>query len=509
MLMTSVYLPSLSYGSAGQFTSQWSSVKITTSTNVSIPRGNWADIARVKGASSATPTLEMIRGERWITLGRDEVGMLGLTSGQAVDILKQFPGRSAQVFARYSPENAQLRITVIRVEPRPDGYVYMSRGDWTPHHGEFDRAYRHHLTDTEKLDRTLAGYNPFQAFRGSNTDPVFYNIDLSAALVAIGHAMRMNEVTVGWLAVSSSRLDVQTKESGNVFAKKVTTTVDGLVSPVWYLVTPAELQPYGGISSQICANPAQVVAKPGGSAGMTDCDDQKHIVYSGVVASEWSGGSMPSQEDNVYHWETSKSSLSILSYVIITFVLFWAGGAAFGAAAGQGATGAAVGAAAGSGTGAGLIFGTFSAAEFAGIAAGTYAAGSTGFGTNAGLTSAQGSYAGSTGSGVNAISAPTTEQDAGLRAGVLLKQIAEPYTSGLSATRQMFVGNCPESSTQSECDAAGNSAGVIYRADSIRSSNTVEEFRKRYKTCQLLGYKGQQLSECAAPSSSGTFNDLQ
>ncbi len=505
---TSVLLPMQTYADSGQFVSKWIKVRTTNTSNVYIPAGNWVDIGRVRGAGSSTPKMEMIKGQKWITLARDEVGMLGLSSGQVADVVKQFPGRTMQVFARYSPENSQLRVALIRMEQRPDGFVYVSKGDWTPHHGEFYKAYRNFLTPTEKADPNQIGYNPFQSFRGDNTDPVFYNISFSAALVAIGLAMRLNQAGAAWLAVSSSRLDVQTHESGNIFRKTVTTTVDGKTSPVWYFVSAPELQPYGGASGQICASPAHVIPKSGGGSGDTTCDASEHFVQAGVVASQWSGGNMPSQEDTVYHWETSNSSLSVFSYVVITFLLFWAGGAAIAAGAGDSATAGAAAAAGGTSTGSSaLIGGIFTAPEFAGLAAGTYAVGSTGFGTNAGLTYAQGSYAGSTGAGVLSAPVASSDQEAGLKQGVRIKQISQPLTAGLSATRQLYLGNCPENMTTSECNAAGLTPGVVKRADTYLEENVTMLYRQRYAACISAGYTGVALNQCAAAVPSGAFTD--
>jgi len=260
---------------------------------------------------------------------------------------------------------------------------------------------------------------------------------------------------------------------------------------------------YGGVTAQICADPSQVVPKPGSKTGETMCDDPAHVVKAGVVATEWRGGNMPSQEDTVYHWETTSSGWTVLTFAIITGVLAWAGGAVYGAAVGGGAGGG--GAIGGTIFQSGLIAG-LTPAQLGSLAGGLYAAGSTGFGNNAGLTSAQSQFAGSTGTGVLHEPVPTTIQERALQGAVRTRQVDQLITAGLTGTQQLYMGNCPESLTLSQCRAVRSDPGALGRTDTFARQNTTLRMRSQYEACTKMGYRGAALDRCAAPTPAGAFS---
>jgi hypothetical protein len=287
-------------------------------------------------------------------------------------------------------EAAQLRIYMVRLERRPNGRIYVSTADFTPHHGEFYRAYQNYSTRPEKANGN-PGWNPFRIFRGEDTDPVFYNIDDAGALVAIGHAMRLNRAPTAWLAWAEGRFDVWTETSGNIFKRRVTTHVDAYVKPKWYFLAPIQMSPTGGLIGQICVDPSLILVKPN---GVRECDFPEHLAYSGVVASEWTGGNLPTAEQLIYSWSTTKSSWTVLSLSL--------------------------------------------AGPLLGLDPGAYGLASTVFGSGGPLTQAQDGFFGPTGDGHLIPKVPTNEQVAGARQGVVTHHVAPGLNDGLNATQTMY-----------------------------------------------------------------------
>lgn len=453
---------SLTHAAPGEFTPQWMNIKLSDVTTIPIPKDNWRDVVSAGGRSSAAPELRMIRGEKWITLNRDEVGMLGMSSQQMSDAIRHFSGASVQVFAHYSPESTQLRIYLVRMERRPDGRIYISYGDYTPHHGERLKACRQFLTRAEKAVPGTPGWNPFGRFRGGNTDPVFYNIDGAGMLTAIGYAMREYKAPIAWLAIAQGRLATRTESSGNFFRRTVTTYVEGFVKPSWYLIAPEQMIPAAVsntpiFSGQVCADPTHVVLKPDGRTG---CDSPEHLVESGIWAQQWTGGNLPEAEAKIYEWSTTRSGFSILSFVLV-------GGPLTGD--------------------------------------GSYGILRTVFGSGGSLTQAQDGFLGSTGDGFLTVAPPRSEQEAGMRAAIVDKHVAVNVDSGLAETRKMYVGNCATNQSSTECAVAGQDPGIVYRVDSYTEPNPVMTARDRYDQCKLTGFNGAALQRCAAPMPAGVF----
>ena len=441
----------------GQFNTVWHT-RTVGGTTVTFPRDNWTDIAQIVQPPNGPPQVQMLQGERWIVLNRSEIGMLGLSSAQMSSTIKDLAGPRVQIFGHYSKEAAQLRIYMVRLERRPNGRIYVSTADFTPHHGEFYRAYQNFMTRSEKAVGN-PGWNPFQIFRGEATDPVFYNIDEAGALVAIGHAMRLNRAPTAWLAWAEGRFDVWTEDSGNIFFPQVTTNVAAYAKPRWYFIAPIQMSPAVGKFSQICVDPALIIINE--RSGKRDCDFPEHIAYSGVVASEWSGGNLPTQEQLIYQWSTTQSGWSVLTLALASPLL--------------------------------------------GLDPVTYGLASTVFGGGGSLTQAQDGFFGATGDGHLIPPVPTSEQVAGARQGVVNNHVSPGLNSGLTGTQTMYRGTCDPAQTNAECLAAGKDPGIVYRPDAFAVQNSVAETQRVFAACKAAGFRGAALQQCAAPQRQGVF----
>ena len=240
---------------------------------------------------------EMYQGDRWITADQENVGMLGLTSQQVSNAIRRFPRNASYVFAQYSSENSTGRITVQKVEKTPTGVLQVYQADFTPWSGRLWKAQGKYRSASE-ISSQSAGNNPFALFEGPPGDPVFYNLNWSALVVAVGHAMRRYGASVGYISVDSIIPNPPvTTCSGSAwgFKKKCTTTQTANASPVWYLATPVEASLAGEQTSYCVINTG---------AG---CDDPAHVAYSGIVATLMNGGNMPSPAQQVAQTSSSKS----------------------------------------------------------------------------------------------------------------------------------------------------------------------------------------------------------
>ena len=380
-IFTTLVSPMKATAAVGQFNATWFPVRLGTPTNwteLTYPGDNWQTVAELeRGILPDTYDVRMIQGERWITVGRDELGAAGVYSNYMSDLVKAFPAGAVMVFGRYSPQTAQLRINAVKVEKGIDGIIRVMVSDFTPHHGERWRASRNYLTQQELADPARPGYNPFDQFRRDPTDPVFHNINLSGALVAVGHAMQYTKAFVGMLAVTEPRFEQEVRKSGGILKKKVTITVRGYAKPKWYVALPKELQPRG-FTAQICVIPKA-----------TSCDAIEHVAPAGVSFEPWTGGNMPEMEDLLSVWSQSKSSWTVLAFAILTAVLV--GFAAY--AAPSLFAGAGMGAMAG-----GYGMSVSQAAMIGAAAGGIYGAGTI-IDKGGSFTSAQDGYLGATDSG--------------------------------------------------------------------------------------------------------------
>ena len=457
----------------GQFNPRWTSAPASSTVTVRYPLDNWSLLGEIAGRGGGGFDLRMLQGERWITAGREEVGQLGLGSDVVSKLVMAFPGHAAMVFATYSPENAQLRIRVVKAERQADGRIRSYLGDFTPHHGERWAAQRHYLSPVEAADPVLAGRNPFAVFRPADeTDPVFHNIGWTAAQVAVGHAMRLYNASAGFIAMTDTRWTQVVTRSGNLLRQRVDTTTQAWVRPRWFVALPVDQQPYG-VQAAICTLP-----------GSTSCPTVEQLAQSGVSVSPWDGGNMPSPEDLLYSWTDSRSGFTVLAFALVTAAFVWV---AASVAASAGAFGTA--------GGAGLST-SLSPLTIGAIAGGAYAVGSTVMGGGGPVTSAQQGFLGATGSGFLEYPSTSNPHGQALAAAIAERHVNGPLGSGLRGTSELFKGQCAEGESTARCRVSHSDTGVLPRTDSYVQTNNVLSVRDIYMACARLGLQGRELRLC-------------
>lgn len=461
----------------GQFNPRWTSMPVSPTVTVRYPLDNWSLLGEIAGRGGGGYDLRMLQGERWITAGREEVGQLGLGSDVVSKLVMAFPGHAAMVFATYSPENAQLRIRVVKAERQADGRIRSYLGDFTPHHGERWAAQRHYLSASEAADPVRAGRNPFAVFRPADqSDPVFYNIGWSAAQVAVGHAMRLYNAPAGFIAMTDTRWTQVVTRSGNLLRQRVDTTTQAWVRPRWFVALPVDQQPYG-VQAAICTLP-----------GSTACPTVEQLAQSGVSVSQWDGGNMPSPEDLLYSWTDSQSGFTVLAFALVTAAFVWV-------AASVATSAGAFGTAGGAGLGASLS--PLAVGAFAG---GAYAVGSTVLGGGGPVTSAQQGFLGATGSGFLEQPSAGNAHAQALAAAISARHVHGPIGANLRGTSELIKGQCNEWFTTAQCRESLSEPGILPRPDSYVQANSVFSVRERYVACARTGLQGRNLHLCATQS---------
>ncbi len=461
-------------------------------TPVSVPRHDWRLLATLKQGGWNESDKRMMQGEAWVSQGLEAVGQLGLEPQQLVSaFLADTVGTQPWVVARYFPERAQLRIDVFKITRDAQGTIRIAVAPFTPHDGEHWRLNRRYLTESERRYSPKAGYNPFEAFRGYDDDPTFHNISIGAAQVAIAHAMQDQKSIFGLFSVTNTRFTQEQRESGNFLRKTVTTITKGYVQPTFYLAMPVNMSPQRNDPTPsawgvICATGASV------------CDDEKHVVLSGIALEPLRGGNIPTGpawEEQAYYNATSSSSWTGVAFTLFTAALTYASAGAYGLAAGGiGAGGAAAG--------------SLTAAELA-AAAGTAYAGGT-LAINGGpITEVQSGWMASVGwtpSGVgNGVSTGANCANAhcnGLYSAVTVRHITtDPLNSNnLNGWNKITQGNCPQNMSTEACRAAGMDPGVTMpRSDSYIEAKSVMIMKERERQCKARGLTGQVMRQCIAP----------
>ncbi|HET9113977.1 MAG TPA: hypothetical protein VFN66_08925 [Burkholderiales bacterium] len=426
---------------------------------------------------------EMITGDKWITLGRETVGMAGISNQQISSAMEKFPKNAAYVFAQYSPDSATGRIVIQKVEKMPDGKIKVYQADFTPWSGELWKAQGKYRT-VQEISNGDPGYNPFAIFEGAKTDPLFHNLSWEAMEVAVGHAMRHYGATFAFVARAQTNSTQNTSTDNSLFSTKATTTVNVYAQPQWYVATPMEGTP-SGETGQICVT---------GGAGVTtsSCDDPAHVAIAGVMFSPWSGGNMPQYQDLMYSLTDSQSNWNVLFFTVIITLATW-------------------------GMAAVLAPEIIAADGGLSLAAGTaedYALASTVFGSGGSLLQTQKGFFGATGNGweqqMVATGSPVSQQiQNGTMNSVNSNFVAVPMgTGGMTATDALYNGGCPAGFSVAQCQASGKDPGTIWRPNSYAEYNGTKAMRQRNYACTTLadeqGLHGDArrawIEQCAAPA---------
>ena len=487
LFSTTLFPATQAYAAACSVNSSSSScyTKQIGTTTVRVPRLAWTTLGTWKPdigwvpAGLATAQIGS-EGQRAVVTNNVIAQVLGLPSDMITQAVSMFAGSPPLVVARYNQSSALLKIDVIRTVKSPSGdyTVYMS--SFGPEQGEMWKVARAFLSSTEYASESTAGINPFEVFKGA--DDNFHNISFEGAQVAVGHAMRHYGTDKGIIVGVTPRMSQEQKKSGNMFRKKITTIIKGFAKPEWYLAGLPSAIP-DGVSAAICV------------ANEDPCQ-KHHIAASGIAVKQYVGGNMPGQEDQLYHWQQTKSGFTFLTFAIFAFFLSFA---AFSL----------------TGTGAGWMSSLATSP--------TYGLGITGLNAaTVGLldgigyliggavmqggspTDIQSGYMGkklSTGS--LSPSGASDEHSRGLMANINCSHIdlgsansanctavpASKVQQGLSGYVQAYQGECPAGLTASECTANGYSnKGFVPRADEYVEHNAVLFSKEFGKPTGLVDY---------------------
>jgi hypothetical protein len=456
---------------------------------VRVPRHDWKLIAKIKAGGWNQSDRRMMQGEAWVSQGLEAVGQLGVDPQQLVSaFMADTVGNQPWVVARYFPERAQLRIDVFKIIRDSNGNISIWVAPFTPHDGEHWKASRRYLTQSEFRYTPQAGYNPFEVFRGYDDDPTFFNISIGAAQVAVAHAMQDQKSIFGLFSVAQTRFTQEQQESGNFLRKTVTTITRGYVQPTFYLTMPVNMSPQRNDPTPaawgvICATGASV------------CDDEKHVVISGIALEPLQGGNIPTGqqwEEQAYYNATSASSWTGVAFALFTAALTYASAGAYGLAMG------------GSYAGGSAIV----AEEIAGQAAMAYAGGSLAINggpitqVQSGWMSQVGWTPSGVGNGVSTGASCTNPHCQGLYGAVTARHITtDPLNSNnLNGWNKITQGNCPQNMSIQACRDAGMDPGVtLPRTDSYMEAKSVMIMKNREQACKARGLTGQAMRQCIAP----------
>ncbi|MBD8051087.1 hypothetical protein [Limnohabitans radicicola] len=473
-----------------------------------VPMPVWTEVGRLSTALGTTRTsreeqLKATKGPAMFSNDRAWAALLGLDSNEvSYDMWQKRTGGAPWVIGRYLPEKAQLRVSVMKVIRTAEGMQKALISEWTPEMGIWDIPRRSFLTDDEAYFLGNKGYDPFEQFKASSTDPIFYNISPAAAQVVIGRAMAHHSAPYALLMEPEIRYDQSTSQSGNILRKRITTTTKAYVKPKFYLALPPAFSP--------AAVTGQAVPMAVYCPRYNGCTHEKHLAWAGVHFDEQRGGSFPEIEEQVYQDVESRSSWTALAYALGTAALTWGLGAI---AAGDAAWALNNGAIVSSAT-------SVVSAETAAIA-GTTVGAATGMvylGINTlinggSATSPQAGWLNETGwrpqdipSGSSTGSYCTNRHCTTTYDRTAERHLQPPAPglpgseANLGAVTQLIQGVCPVSWTAAQCDAAGQASGMMPRADAYdpRPRSSPELYEHNRAACIAAGYGNdrKRLNRC-------------
>ncbi len=317
---------------------------------VSYPKLQWERVSDMP--TVVTPGSTTIQGgSEAVALANRSALALGITAADVANANTVFPANVPYVFARYNPLESTLRIDIFKLEKGragTAGTAGLYHAVFSPAHGDHWKANRSYIHPDAYKTGMSVGVNPFSRFMDAGDDN-FHRISMSAAQVAIGHAMRLAGAPLGLVSVADTRLSQRTKKSGNAFKKKVETWVYAHSKSKWFIAQPTD------VLARSTTNTYAAFCAP--DPDREDCQRFETAV-SGVSFEEFEGGTLNSDEDK---WEVDyqkKSGLGFLGALVLGVIGSFAL-AGILAAAGIGA-GAAAGATAGASAGATMgSFGSF------------------------------------------------------------------------------------------------------------------------------------------------------
>lgn len=472
------------------------------------PSLKWTTLARLDTRAN-NPSLQMMApGKGWINYNQSAAAMMGIPDEAMPQIFKIRDNAPINyAFGRYDPGLMQLRIDVVQLLRKNDGFVYVETRPFTPWHGA--RHMVSNYNDRKQEFKTASepacdwGNNPYMGMGNGDgqtkaslaaiftnsvppapgsgpTDPVFYNVStLAIAQVITAQAARaQRDLSRPALAIlATTNLDVRqwTESSGNFFKRSVTQHVQAYAGSDWFVGLPLSQQVNG-------YNPAYCVLP------VPSCDSFDHVIYSGMSWRQWSGGNMPSQQDLIYNYSQTNSGFTLGFFVVVVAIaatVVTAGASAALVVAGAETLGATT------------IVGT-------GIAAGAAYGGAT-LATSPGAKSivdiSNGLGAGVSGP-IGTPKAPANGIQAGINQAVQSRVMnAGGMANSTTANSQLYRGSCPENYTKAQCDSAGLASGIIPRADGWREHMDILDMRKREAACMAqYGPNGVQ------PTTSGNVN---
>jgi len=456
-----------------------------------VPLDHWEEVASLynpRGEDAPVDGRQFYEGERWMALGLEAAGILGLNSADIVyKTMQQQVAQPPWVIARYLAEKAELRLHAVKVIKTPDGFQRVLVADYTPDHGRWHVVWRHFLRSEEKRNPDIRGVNPFTNFsRGINTK-TFVNVSPGAAQAIMGQAMMHFGAPFGLFIEPQLRLHQWQTTGGNKLRKKITTHTQGFAKPNIFLAAPMNMtqgrnSPDPRLMGMYCPR----------SGGCTHPDE---IVYAGFVLDHVYGGNIPAIEDQLFYTSETKSSWTVVAFALLTAALTWGVGAAMAGSGSWAYAGGFV-------PSTSVAVGTGTAASTITATAGLGYAGLSLLTQGGGITSPQRGWFEATGwdpASINngtlggATSGNHHAQRLYNEASTRHIQSGNPGTSGsgnnLSGTNMIVQGNCPLDWGRQQCEDAGLDPGMAPRKDMhTNMALNSSDYTRKVKACTDAGY---------------------
>jgi hypothetical protein len=166
-------------------------------------------------------------------------------------------------------------------------------------------------------DVSRSGRNPFASFMsGDRNNPKFQHwMGRRNGGGWFGNALLRTPYSV--MSVQNLRMTQSVTSSGSFLHKKTTIKVDGYADPTWFIGLPTTMQTWG-TTAAICVVPTGTTLDPNSGKNVAgNCPDNKLIAFAGVSFDQWSGGTMPSEPEHIYHWQQTKSGFTVLFFTLL------------------------------------------------------------------------------------------------------------------------------------------------------------------------------------------------